>query len=90
MAEVTMKSFFSVASEQMCFLSPYCYSTEYTVNYILILNVNSFYLQRGIAVSVPRSQLLNEKPSRLGSKKKNQNQKIPFLLCLIWIKRSWR
>lgn len=55
----------------MCFLSPYCYSTEYTVNYILILYESSFYLQRGIAAGVPRSQLLNEKPSRLGCRKKN-------------------
>lgn len=69
MAQVTMKSFFSVGSEQMCFSSPYCYSTEYTINYILISYESSFYLQRGIAAGVPRSQLLNEKPSGLAALK---------------------
>lgn len=58
----------------MCFSSPYCYSMEYPVNYILILYESSFYLQREIASSVPRSWLLNKKSRRLGCKK-NQNKK---------------
>lgn len=65
----------------MCFLSPYCYSMEYPVNYILILYESSFYLQREIATSVPRSWLLNKKSGRLGcnkKKKKNPKQKNLF------------